>query len=96
MLMLLSSPFEFAHHWALSPYTFAGISDFAISVVAQEVSTLLESHVGISECNYVLACVLTLVCEFGRTVAAIEGVADQVHELLVLLKLLRVHRVSAF
>ena len=94
--MLLSSPFEIIHQSACPSYTFAGISDFAISVVAQEVSTLLESHVGISECNHVLACVLTLVCEFGRTVAAIEGVADQVHELLVLLKLLRVHRVSAF
>ena len=94
--MLLASPFEFAHHWALSPYTFAGISDFAISVVAQEVSTLLESHVGISECNYVLACVLTLVCEFGRTVAAIEGVTDQIHELIMLFQLPCIHRIFVF
>ena len=72
---------------------FLNITYLSNLVVIQQNSVLLESHVSISECNFVLSGILTPIGELCRTIAAVERVTNEVDELLMLLELSSVHEV---
>jgi hypothetical protein len=72
---------------------FLNITYLSNLVVIQQNSVLLESHVSISECNFVLSGILTPVGELCRTIAAVERVTNEVDKLLMLLELSGVHEV---
>ena len=72
---------------------FLDITYLSNLAVIQQNSVLLESHVSISECNFVLSGILTPIGELCRTIATVERVANEVDELLMLLKLSSVHEV---
>ena len=54
---------------------------------------MLESHVGISECNFVLSGILASVGELCWAIAAVERVTNEIDELFMLLELSGVHEV---
>ena len=72
---------------------FLNITYLSNLAVIQQNSVLLESHVSISEYNFVLSGILTPIGELCRTIAAVERVTNEVDELLMLLKLSSVHEV---